>query len=177
MGIQELSQTTQKMNYPFNGMRWEYRQREIAKHIPKGSSVLDVGGGLQTLKEFLDSPSDYVSLDVDDVAPETIVADLNTERLPIGHERIVGKIFDFAVCQGVFEYIDDIETLLFDLRSVAKNLVVTYYQRKERMDLWRNNHDFCTFEKFIDNAGWEIVKKKALKENSQRVYLCLPKNK
>lgn len=160
------------MEYPFNQMRWEYRQKELAKRIPEGATVLDVGGGKQVLREFLRSPKEYVSIDCQDVAEGTIVADLNKEGFPSGHEKLKGKVFDVVVCQGVLEYIDDIEHLLTMLSLFGRSLVVTYYEREEKLPLWRNNHKFEYVEDKIRKAGWNFDEVVALKENSQRIYFC-----
>lgn len=158
------------MEYPFNQMRWEYRQKKIASRIPEGSSVLDVGGGKQVLKEFLKNPSEYISIDCQDVAEGTIVADLNKDGFP--YEELKGKVFDVAVLQGVLEYIDDIEHLLKMVGLSARNMIVTYYEREEKLPLWTNNHKFEYVEEKIRNAGWGFDQVVALKENNQRIYFC-----
>src|SRR5882672_6229357 len=61
---------------------WDDRNQTIANLIPRGSSVLDVGCGSQSLKNHLKGACKYQPCDLIKSTPDVIVCDFNAGFFP-----------------------------------------------------------------------------------------------
>jgi hypothetical protein len=82
---------------------WRQRSSQIAAHIKPKSSVLDIGCGLMSLREFLPQDCRYQPVDIVARAPETIICNFNQRELP------PRELYDVVVCAGLLEYIHEVE--------------------------------------------------------------------
>ena len=76
------------------------RMKEMAKEIPSGSSILDLGCGLMWLKELLPGSCKYYPVDFIKRCEHTILCDFNRYEFPDIH-------VDISFCSGILEYIRD----------------------------------------------------------------------
>ncbi|HEY1662534.1 MAG TPA: methyltransferase domain-containing protein [Verrucomicrobiae bacterium] len=100
---------------------WDERNQIIAGFIPPGSSVLDVGCGAQTLKQYLKPGCRYQPCDVVKSSPDVIFCDFNAGIYPN-----VGEPFDYIVCSGVFEYIRKPEEFLRRIPLLGHFTIMSY---------------------------------------------------
>jgi hypothetical protein len=100
---------------------WQRRNEIIAELIPPNSSVLDLGAGAQTLREFLAPGCFYQPCDLVKRTEDTILCDFNSGLYP----NIQGS-FNYVICSGVLEYIRDPEEFLNRASSYGSNLLVSY---------------------------------------------------
>lgn len=100
---------------------WDERNKIIAGFIPAGSSVLDVGCGAQTLKQYLKPGCRYQPCDVIKSTPEVIFCDFNAGVYPEVKDH-----YDYVVCSGVFEYIRQPEEFLRRIPSLGRYTLMSY---------------------------------------------------
>ena len=100
---------------------WDERNEIIAGFIPAGSSVLDVGCGAQTLKQYLKPSCKYQPCDVVKSSPDVIFCDFNAGIYPEIKEH-----FDYVVCSGVLEYIRKPEEFLRRIPPMGHYVIVSY---------------------------------------------------
>ncbi len=100
---------------------WDERNKIIAGFIPPGSSVLDVGCGAQTLKQYLKPGCRYQPCDVVKSTPDVIFCDFNAGIYPP-----VGEPYDYVVCSGVFEYIRKPEEFLGRVPLLGHATIMSY---------------------------------------------------
>lgn len=162
------------MEYPFGNIEWTYRYESIKQYIPDGCSLLDIGAGDEHMLKHV-HPSYYVPVDIAKRTDNTVVVDLNSEPLPVHHPKIINRVFDVVLAQGLLEYLNDIEGFLKQCTMVSHTLVTTYYERPEKMSLWVNNYTFLEVEEMIRNAGWVINTIHSLSLNNQNIYICKKK--
>lgn len=100
---------------------WDGRNKIIAGFIPDGSTVIDLGCGAQTLKNYLPDGCRYQPCDLVQSSPDVIVCDFNAGQFPRMQER-----FDCAVSSGVLEYIKDHERFLNEYCQIAGFVILSY---------------------------------------------------
>jgi len=146
-------------NVEMETYKWDERNRIIASHIPKGTSVLDVGAGAQTLRKYLHE-NHYVPCDVIP-RPETVYCDLNKGIYPSIEEK-----FDYVVCSGVIEYLLKPEEVISNLSEFGKNVILSYaplcdtYKKDKRiLDGWKNHLTEDQMEDIFVKSGlkWKIL--------------------
>jgi hypothetical protein len=91
--------------------RWPGRNAAVARHIPVGSSVIDLGAGAGGLVALLEGCT-YTGVDLPDF-------DMNRHRWPTGR-------YDVAVMAGVLEYSRFPAAALRHLHELAPVAIVTY---------------------------------------------------
>jgi hypothetical protein len=122
---------------------WDGRVAAIAARIPAGASIVDVGAGNMSLRQYV-AASRYVPIDCVPTCPETVLADFNRGEYPSFPER-----FDYAVISGVLEHVDDPEALLQSTVKWAQVLIFTYWIGNHTEPDHRNHlsreqlHDIC----------------------------------
>lgn len=125
------------------GHRWPERSEAIARLVPAGASVIDIGAGAQGLRRHLDPSCRYTPADLYPRTPETLILDLNGGPWPRGR-------WDVAVLSGVLEYANDPAQVLRRLHALTPVAIVTYAHR------WRP--EWLTaraFAALAAAAGWE----------------------
>lgn len=112
---------------------WPGRIRAVARAVPAGASVIDLGAGAQTLKKHLSGP--YTPADV---VPRNgaLAFDMEAGIYPEGKWAV-------AVMSGVLEYASDPAAVLKRVAALAPMLVLTYAHggslRFRRSRQWRNH--------------------------------------
>jgi hypothetical protein len=100
---------------------WDKRNEIIGKMVEPKSSVLDVGCGAQTLKNYLPPGCKYQPADLIKSSPEVIVCDLNGGVYPDN-----GEYYDYVICSGVLEYMRDPEDFLRRIPKLGRTVILTY---------------------------------------------------
>lgn len=113
----------EKLSKSEDNPSWHKRNDIIAKLIPEGSSVLDVGAGNRDLQRKLNAPSAYQAVDCVGDAEHTVILDFND--LESGEVTLPFR-YDIAVCSGVLEYLVDARVLLRFVTSNADFTILTY---------------------------------------------------
>jgi len=107
---------------------WSSRTERIARLIPDGSRVLEFGAGTRLLESFLAHGCEYVSFDLIDRGPGTVICDLNQRPLP----RLSYLQSNVAVFSGVLEYINDLPSLVGWLSRQTPMCIASYECVKSR---------------------------------------------
>lgn len=108
---------------------WKDRARAMSQLIPEDVKVLmDIGCGEELLKEFLCKDIKYYGLDYSERNKETIICDINKEKLP-------DIKVDLYYMAGIIDYVTDIPNFIKQL-SRAKYVVMskTRNERFIRLD-------------------------------------------
>jgi hypothetical protein len=100
---------------------WDERNKIIAQAIPAGTSVLDVGCGAQTLRQYLREGCKYQPSDVIKSTPDVILCDLNAGIYPETREH-----FDYVVCSGVLEYVRKPKEFLTKIPKLGRTVILSY---------------------------------------------------
>lgn len=146
-------------DYHWPDHKWKTRARIIANAVEPGGAVLDMGGGLETLRKYLRDPRVYVSVDKVQCTESTIVADFNKGEYPELSEK-----FDVVVAQGLIEYLDDPAAFLQAAKRYAPKLIVTYLSSAsvEAVEKGRVTAlSMRDFRALLTAAGWQVSKIKA----------------
>lgn len=149
-------------------MRWDGRTRLIAKIIPEGVSVIDLGGGFGNLFRHLKNCQNYVSLDVKNWTDATIKADFNKGEFPD-----IKPEFQMIVCQGILEYIEKPEEFLNKIKKYGSRLLITYRPIAGHKDtgIYKNSMSAIEAVKKIKGAGWEIIFSREI-IGTQKLFYC-----
>jgi len=140
---------------------WDERNTIIARFIPAGSSVIDLGCGAQTLRTHLQAGCTYQPCDIVKSSADVIFCDFNREIYPEP-----GRDFDFVVCSGVLEYIWKPKRFLARVSTLGRTMLLSYNPRmagESRLDrlakYWVNHLKRETLEKTFDELGlqWKLV--------------------
>jgi hypothetical protein len=137
--------------------QWDERTAEVARLIPAGASVLELGAGRMTLARLLPAGCRYTPSDIVDRGAGTIVCDLNAPSLP------PFPAHDIAVLSGVLEYITDVPRLAAHLVTVCPTVLATYMvadkpslrqvlQRRARG--WSNDYTAAGLIRVFEDAGF-----------------------
>lgn len=140
---------------------WDGRNKIIAGYIPAGSSVLDVGCGAQTLKQYLKPNCRYQPCDVIKSTPEVILCDFNAGIYPEIRER-----FDHVVCSGVLEYIRRPKEFLEIISGYGRSIIISYNPLRENESKigrlgngwgWVNHFKKAELESLFDEIGLKWI--------------------
>ena len=100
---------------------WDGRNERLAKLIPNGSQVIDLGAGAQTLKQHLGRDCSYQPCDLVKSSPDCLVCDFNAGLYP---EKT--QDYDFVVCSGVLEYIREPKEFIGRIITYGKTVIISY---------------------------------------------------
>lgn len=129
-----------ELYYP-NEDRWAERNAIVARYIPAGSSVIDLGAGYGGLARMLPRGCSYSGVDL----PEF---DMNRGRWPDGR-------WDVAVMSGVLEYARFPAAVFRHLRELAPLAIVTYsHGGRRREPTWISDLGVDQFRELAAKAGW-----------------------
>lgn len=103
--------------------RWDARNAMLARLVPTGSSVIDLGAGARTLATYLSDACKYQPVDLIP-GPGVIRCDFNAGEFPE-----VDHVYDVAVVSGVLEYLFDPRVFLAKLSGIARSAIMTYAVR------------------------------------------------
>lgn len=160
--------------YLWGPAEWKRRTQFISKLIPRGASVIDLGGGLCHLYKYLED-CNYVSLDVDTFTDKTIKADFNAGKYPdIKHP------FQYIVAQGVIEYMKKPKDFLRQIKKYGDVLIISY--RRYVPGNWRMERkpmSYAELNTYLEVTGWERLCEKALGSDTEgpveKVIICRKK--
>ena len=161
------------------GVRNPARSQIAAKHIPRGSRVLDLGAGTMILKEFLSEDCSYQPCDLFSRCPGCIVADFNNGDFPIEDQ------YDWVTLIGLFQFLEDPMALLRKCSGISKNMIVTYspiiHERLTQKELlwrrgegWNNHYTLKEYIAIVAESGWDIEKGYRVPANI--ILICRNKN-
>ena len=140
---------------------WDERNMIIARFVPAGSSVLDLGSGAQTLRTHLPAGCRYQPCDVVKISPDVIFCDFNQDIYPE-----VSEIYDCVICSGILEYVRKPKIFIDRVSRLGRTMLLSYNPRKEgeskleRMGKhWVNHMRRDVLEKWFDDLGlqWKVV--------------------
>lgn len=129
---------------------WSGRNAVIARHIPKKTSVIDMGCGGKDLLNYIE-PSKYLGIDYTDSHADLIM-DFNQQF------EIDGG-WDYLVCSGVLEYLVDVDMFLSTIQGKSKFYLITVWGRFHTL----NNPNALTYDQYmslIDSKFKIIVRNK-----------------
>jgi hypothetical protein len=160
--------------------RWEnlnksYSKRLaiIAGYIKLHSSVLDIGCGKLELKNLLPNNCIYQGLDLVARNKNTIICNLN-EQFPV-----IKIKFDYAVCSGVVEYLEDPNSFFKWLSQICNQAIVSYYPKESMINRsengWINDFQKEEIEKIFTGNGFIILKAEPILLN-QVLYILKKEN-
>jgi len=153
-----------KIKWPWK-VAWTERTKQAAKFIPADTSVIDLGGGLGEFYKYLKGKSYYLALDQKEWTEFTVKCDFNKDELP------AYPPFQFIVCLGTLEYIENPEKFLNDIRKYSDKLVITYRENSNGGMDRKSNLNYEELEKLLEKNGWEILTKKRVNKGD-RLYYC-----
>lgn len=167
-GITQTEDWTQaiQMDSARESCALDSRLKAVARLIPPGSRLVDIGSAGCRLERYLPEGCAYQPVDVAAVDPRTIVLDLNTDPLPALEA-------DVAVAIGVLEYIHNIPQFLESLVSIFPRVIVTYYpfdlapERDRVASGWYNALNQNELLYIARKAGWARI------ENSRQGALVI----
>lgn len=133
------------------------RRAVIARCIPAGSSVLDLGAGACTLRESLIAPAPYTAVDRVPY-PGCIVADLNE-----GYPALPRH--DVVVAQGLLERLHDLPGFFRAVQAYSDRLIFTYCD--SRSTDWVAQRDYAAVRTAAE-VRWKIAQEFDL--GAQRVF-------
>lgn len=126
--------------------------------------VLDLGGGLGTLHNYL-KDCNYVSIDLKKWTSNTIVADFNKNEYPN-----IGQ-YDYIICQGILEYIENPEYFLRRIRKYGKILIGSYWFNGTGKMGRKNDLSLRELKDLFKKTGWDLVFISKF-SNNQKIFFC-----
>lgn len=104
-----------------NAPSWDERNQIIAGIIPDRSSVIDIGAGAQTLREYLKPGCVYQPCDLVKGSEDTLLCDFNQNIFPVINHK-----YDYVICSGVLEYIRSPEQFLKVASGFGGQMIISY---------------------------------------------------
>jgi hypothetical protein len=115
---------------------WDERNRFIGAMIPEGASVIDVGAGNMTIRNFIPSSCVYQPVDCVKGCSDTLIADFNNGIIPE-----LGRQYDYAICSGVLEYMQDPGRFLAVVSGWADTILLSYAVTNYKPDAAQRRSD------------------------------------
>jgi hypothetical protein len=156
------------MEYPWKKKirnKWNSRSKIITDLLFSNIKVLDIGGGLGNIKKFLNG-CNYTSVDLQKWTNNTVVADMDKETPDLGK-------FDIIICQGILEYINNIENFIIKIHKYGEKLILTYRLKNDKCPVERNNINFDILRKLLEDKKWKIISESDGMVKSERVFYCI----
>lgn len=153
--------------YPWGNKEWKTRTLKIARLIPAGSSLVDIGGGKGNLYKYLKAVR-YFTIDNAPWTDETIVADFNKGEYPNLPTS------QFVVAQGIIEYMEKPKEFLQAMKKYGDILIITYRTfpgADKAHGAWRFKAAPKLFEKTLGWTGWRIEFSSGISA-VEKIYYC-----
>ncbi len=136
---------------------WDHRIAMMARHIRKGSTVLDLGAGKQALRAYLPEGCSYQACDLVARDAETIVCDFNKNQAPpLLH-------YDYVFCSGLMEYICDIPAFIATITLYSDRFLISYAVKLKGQDIakrrkrdWINDYALSELIEVFHNNDLQI---------------------
>ena len=149
---------------------------EIQKLAPQWGgveSVLDLGCGIQYLRELISENVKYVGVDLYPHKPDTIICDFNKKQFIDCEDK-----FDAVFLAGVLEYIYDIKWLLKKISRISCKFFCCTYNFEDyafkKADIWVNLMSVNRFLDIANKNGFRLVKFDTFSEG-QMTYMIFVK--
>ena len=177
-------ENTWKDNYGYKKL-FEYRIDNMVRLLNCNNinSILDLGCGMQTLKNKLPDNIKYIGVDLYKHVPTTIVMDFNKGEFY--NEKV-----DVIFCSGVFEYIYDLDNFCKNI-SKNTNIIIGSYNFLEdvpsnkRPKIWVNSYDISSFFNIWYEYGFRNIfiskaryfsNKWEVKHENDRIFVLINNN-
>jgi len=145
---------------------WEERMEAVASLIPRGVSVLDIGGGYEHLRNYA-KMGHYQSIDKYPATRLTKIADLNNGQFPE-----LGKTFQIMVVQGTLEYMKFPIAFLEGVKKYADHMILTYNPKgKRKVPTWRNQMTDREIRGYLSVTDWKVAAEASYKGGT--LYYCV----
>lgn len=120
-----------------NNNSWNIRSEIMCNMALQGNakvkSIMDLGCGASTIKQFIDSDIKYFGVDYKKRTDDTIVCDFNLYQFP--SEKV-----DIVFVGGCLEYIDDVDWFIEKIANATNCAVLSYCSYEASPDiLWRRS--------------------------------------
>jgi hypothetical protein len=125
---------------------WDERTRLLARLIPHHAHVIEFGAGRRQIEQYLPAGCTYIPSDLVDRGGGTFICDLNRRPLP----DLSPLGVDTAVFGGVFEYIQNVPSLVAWLARQVRCCIVSYECTRTHHTEWRRLHECGARAR----AGW-----------------------
>jgi hypothetical protein len=152
--------------------RWKDRVKFMAQYIDEGTTVLDLGCGKMSLKNYLPKNCRYIPVDYRVRSSDTLVADFNKNEFPT-------LITDISFISGSLEYIND---YMWFLRTTGEHthqkIILSYCVldthpdiRKRKQLHWVNHLSAGSIENAIQTSGFKLAHKGIHDSNTIFVFI------
>lgn len=111
--------------------KWTKRNQIIGKLIQDNKTVLDLGCGGKDLLNYI-KPSKYHGIDYND--------DLADSYADFNKPFEINDTWDYIVCSGVLEYLEDVDTIIQSIQNKADTYIVTYWTRAQNNNSFHNSN-------------------------------------
>jgi hypothetical protein len=157
-------------SYPWGEAKvWNDRMEAVASLIPRGASVLDLGGGYEHLRQYADM-SVYRAIDCYPATRETVVADFNNGQYPD-----MGQTFQILVVQGTIEYSKFPIAFLENVKKYSSHMILTYNDKgKGSSRVWRNEMTDRDVRDYLSITGWKVAAESTFRGG--RLYYAVRQN-
>lgn len=109
--------------------KWTKRNQIIGKLIQDNKTVLDLGCGGKDLLNYI-KPSKYHGIDYND--------DLADSYADFNKPFEINDTWDYIVCSGLLEYLEDINTIIQSIQNKADTYIVTYWTHAQKNTSFHN---------------------------------------
>lgn len=136
---------------------WDERVRGISDLINVDThSVMDIGAGGETLRNFLREEVEYYPVDYCKRYADTIVADINRGEFP-------DICVDCIICSGILEYVECTDTFINNICSKCNFVILSYSpiefmrEPQKRFSLgWKNALTIGQVVQMFNNHGFYL---------------------
>jgi len=134
---------------------YDERNKLIAQFILEDTTILDLGCGNSSLKMYLPKGCKYQGCDIVKREESTIVCDFNLNEYP------PIKQYDYVVCSGLIEYINDVPSFLNKLPLYAEQFIFSYAQKISSIEGrieqdWVNHYTTAEFAELLVTLNYRI---------------------
>ena len=174
-------ENTWEKNYEYKN-EFEYRIDNMISllNLNNITSVMDLGCGMQTLKNKIPKSIKYIGVDLYKHVDSTIQIDFNKGEF-------YNENVDIIFCSGIFEYIYNLESFIENITKNT-NIIIGSYNFIEdaqiRPDIWVNSYNINDFINLWNNfnykllfiSKWEYFNHPILKNKTNRIFILINNN-
>lgn len=131
------------------------------------NSIMDLGCGLQTLKQYISKQIKYFPINQYNQIDGTIIKDFNKGEF-------LDENVDVCFCSGIFEYIYNLEDFIYKISYHCKYLVGSYCFKENRAREYKltvNNYSKNELFKIIEKYGFRLIKSAEHKESKSGIFI------
>jgi len=138
----------------FTNSNWTKRTILVSQLMIENKDILDLGCGKKEILKYYKSKS-YIGVDIREDADLII---------NLKDNFIIPGTYDYVLCCGILEYIDDIELFFKKIMFLGKEFIITWWPKNIYIPMSEED-----FEKSL-NKYFLIIQKKTT--NTQFIYKC-----